>query len=79
MFDLYLKHKLCKIRGFAESTGLNGQCAKVIEWVKKVGRKTIKLKNDREILLKLSNIVMEVLVPVMCNFKILDKMENCLE
>ena len=77
--DLYLKDKLCKIRGLTKSTSLNGQCAKVIEWVEKTGRITVKLKNDREIALKLSNITMEDLEPVICSFKIRDKMENYLE
>ena len=77
--DLYLKDKLCKIRGLTKSTSLNGQCAKVVEWVEKTGRITVKLKNDREIALKLSNITMEDLEPVICSFKIRDKMENYLE
>ena len=77
--DLYLKDKLCKIRGLTKSTNLNGQCAKIIEWVENTGRITVKLKNDREIALKLSNITIEDLEPVICSFKIRDKMENCLE
>ena len=75
----YLKDKLCKIQGLTKSTSFNGQCAKVIEWVEKTGRITVKLKNDREIALKLSNITMEDLEPVICHLTIRDKMENCVE
>ena len=79
MPDLYLKDKLCKIRGLTKSTSLNGQCAKIIEWIENTGRITVKLKNGREIAVKLSNITIEDLEPVICSFKIRDKMENCLE
>ena len=50
---------------------------KVIELVKKTGRITVKLKDDREIVLILSNITMGDLKSAICNFKIQDKMENC--
>ena len=75
--DPYLKNKLCKIQGLIKSTSLNGQCAKVIEWAEKTGRITLKLKNDREIALKFGDIAMEDLEPVVCNFQIRDKMQNC--
>ena len=76
--DPYLKDKLCKIRGLTKSISSNGQCAKVIECVEKAGRITLKLKNAEEIALKLRDIAMEDLEPVICNFKIPDKMKNCL-
>ena len=77
--DPYLKDKLCKIRELTKSTSVNGQCAKVIEWVEKIDRITVKLKNGREIALQLSKIAMEDLESAICNFKIRDKMENCLK
>ena len=77
--DPYLKNKLCKIQGLIKSTSLNGQCAKVIEWAEKTGRITLKLKNDREIALKFGDIAMEDLEPIICNFQVRDKMQNCLK
>ena len=48
-----------------------------LKLVEKTGQITVKLKNDREIALKLSKIMMEDLEPVVCNFQIRDKMQNC--
>ena len=75
----YLKDKLYKIQGLTKSTSLNEQCWKIFEWVEKTGPIKVKLKNNREIALKLSKILMEDLEPVIFNFKIRDKTVNCLE
>ena len=39
-----------------------------LKLVEKTGQITVKLKNDREVALKVSKIMMEDLEPVVCNF-----------
>jgi len=74
--ELLLKDKHCTIHGLTQRTDLNGHFAKVVEWKEDISRMCIKLNTGKEMALKLSNITMGELEPLVCSFKIRDKLEN---